>query len=138
MDGRERDERYLDELMREFPVSHAPVLQDAIFLIQERYRLLWSIFHSLDADPIRSEVPIDRSDDSFKFYLMEIEDSINFLWKHGLEIRWSEMEGKNNEFIRRLNAVHKHVNSPAPYVGYLTSYVRKFTHEVEALRDATE
>ena len=238
MNGYERDESYLQELMREFPVPSAPSLREAMFLIQERYRLLWSIFHDLDADPINSKIPIDRSDSSFLSYMIEIEASIKaihgtlyrgilsnashyrqeddrhagavwfggqdpfyrtigrfqgskpadiqshvrdavvayidnredplkavcmfyqqfvqthpfydangriarliasyFLRKHGLEIRWSEMEGKNNEFIRRLNAVHKHANFPAPYIRYLASYVRKFTHEVAMLGSTSD
>lgn len=60
----------------------------------------------------------------------------SLLRMHGLEIRWDEMEGKNNEFIRRLNQVHKHPTSPRPYLGYLTSHIRKFTHPIAASDEA--
>lgn len=54
----ERDEAYLKELMHEFRVPDAPSLNDALHLLQERYRVLWSVFHDpshwtmlLGADP---------------------------------------------------------------------------------------
>lgn len=236
MPSLEQEEEYLRELMAEFRVADAPPVSEALYLVQERYRMLWS---RLLGRTIRFEPPyVDLRNEDVQEVVAEAEKLVTeihrflfvgilsnagtyrsasdthegavwfgghdrfyrqvgrfqgstpqdietdvrsavqafcresydplraacafyqrFVRTHpfydangriarlvaalllrafGLEVRWSEMENKNNEFIRRLNAVHKHESNPNPYLTYLTSYVSRFTHEIETSSDAIE
>lgn len=237
MPSLEQEEEYLRELMAEFRVADAPPVSDALYLVQERYRMLWSRLLSrttrrfeppyadlrnedvqevvAEAEKLVTEIhrflfvgilsnagtyrsssdthagavwfgghdrfyrqvgkfqgsaPQDIETDvrgAVEAFCRESYDPLRaictfyqrFVRAHpfydangriarlvaaiilrafGLEVRWSEMETKNNEFIRRLNYVHKHESNPDFYVAILTSYVGKFTHEIETSSDVVE
>lgn len=237
MPSAEQEEAYLGELMLEFPVENAPSVSEALYRVQERYRMVWSRLLNLktltlvhtqmdqrldlvesvvnDAEGLIRDIhrflftgvlcnageyrsahdahagavwfgghdryyrKIGRFEGSapeniasdvraaLDAYCMGTSDPLRavctfyqrfvrihpfydangriarlaaalFLRVHGLEVRWNEMESKNNEFIRRLNYVHKHENNPSFYLGILTSYVGKFTHTVEPTSDAVD
>ncbi len=238
MTSDDQESAYLGQLMDEFRVENAPSVEDALYAVQERYRMIWSRllihtphqFDSLQASPRPAEVPehfvstaerfireIHRflfvrvlsnageyrsahdanggvvwfgGHDRFyrqvgKFegsapdkieagvrealaqYCRGMSDPLRavctfyqqfvrihpfydangriarlvaaiLLRVHGLEVRWSEMENKNNEFVRRLNYVHKHEKNQTFYLQILTQYVDKFTHRTEPVTESVE
>lgn len=101
----DNDEIYLAKLMEDFPAGSELSVRDAIQLIQERYRWLWSWFPQHEIDPITIPMPIHVGvEQGVKEYLEEVE----------IQIR----------------VVHRTLFKGIVSNAYLVNYVKKFTRNI--------